>query len=138
MPADFMRFECQPGCTRCCERQGFVYLTEEDIGRLAAYLQMTSGEFERRYVYRTKNLRRLRVPRHAQCEFLAGGGCSVHAAKPTQCRSFPYWPELVESRQAWHKTGAWCPGIGRGELVNIEAARSVALEMRVAHPHLYR
>jgi len=138
MSADFMRFECQPGCTRCCEQQGFVYLTEDDIVRLAAYLKMAGGEFERRYVYRTKNLRRLRVPRHAQCEFLTSGGCSVHMAKPTQCRSFPYWPELVESRQAWHRTSRWCPGIGRGELVNIETARATAGEMRVAHPHLYQ
>ena len=134
----FMRFECQPGCTRCCEQQGFVYLTEEDLTRLAAYLGMTDAEFERRYVYRTKNLRRLRVPKHAQCEFLKGGGCGVHVAKPMQCRSFPYWPELVDDRKAWHKTGSWCPGIGKGELVNIEAARGLAQEMRVAHPHLYR
>ena len=91
-----------------------------------------------RYVYRTKNLRRLRVPKHAQCEFLEGGGCRVHAAKPMQCRSFPYWPELIDDRKAWHKTGSWCPGIGKGELVNIEAARGMAEEMRVAHPHLYR
>ena len=133
-----MRFQCQPGCTRCCEQQGFVYLTEEDLTRLAAYLGMTDAEFERRYVYRTKNLRRLRVPRHAQCEFLEAGGCRVHLAKPMQCRSFPYWPELIDDRKAWHKTGSWCPGIGKGELVNIEAAQGLAEEMRAAHPHLYR
>lgn len=133
-----MRFECQAGCTKCCEQQGFVYLTEDDIARLAAYLKMDAGDFEKRYVFRTKNLRRLRVPRHAQCEFLEGGGCSVHVAKPTQCRTFPFWPELVDHRRAWHKTAAWCPGIGRGELVNIENAQVVAGEMRDAHPHLYK
>ena len=132
-----MRFECQPGCTKCCEQQGFVYLTEDDILRLAAYLNTAVSDFERRYVYRTKNVRRLRVPRHAQCEFLAGGACSVHLAKPTQCSTFPYWPELIDSRQAWHKTGNWCPGIGKGELVNIENAQVSAEFMRVSHPHLY-
>jgi Fe-S-cluster containining protein len=98
---------------------------------------MDPAAFERRYVYRTKNTRRLRVPRHAQCEFLEGGGCSVHEAKPTQCRTFPYWPELLDSRRAWHKTGSWCPGIGQGELVNIENANAQAEVMRAAHPHLY-
>jgi Fe-S-cluster containining protein len=132
-----MRFACQPGCVRCCEQQGFVYLTEDDIVRLAAHLNLGTAEFEKRYVYRTKNVRRLRVPRYAQCEFLKDGGCSVHAAKPMQCRTFPFWPELLESRQAWHKTGKWCPGIGKGELVNIEAAESIAAEMRDAHPWLY-
>lgn len=133
-----MRFECQPGCTACCEKQGFVYLTEGDINRLADYLRLTAGVFEERYVFRTKNLRRLRVPSHAQCEFLAGGGCSVHAAKPTQCATFPYWPELLDSRKEWHKAGSLCPGIGKGELVNIEYANTEAERMRVAHPHLYR
>jgi Fe-S-cluster containining protein len=132
-----MRFECQSGCTKCCEQQGFVYLTEDDIARLAAYLNLAAADFELRYVFRTKNLRRLRVPRHAQCEFLVSGGCGVHEAKPTQCRTFPFWPELVGSRRAWHKTAAWCPGIGKGELVNIENANARAEAMRDAHPHLY-
>jgi Fe-S-cluster containining protein len=132
-----LRFQCQPGCTACCEKQGFVYLTEDDIIRLADYLSLTAEAFEARYVFRTKHLRRLRVPRHAQCEFLAGGGCSVHAAKPTQCATFPYWPELLDSRKEWHKAGSLCPGIGKGELINIEFANSEAERMRTAHPHLY-
>jgi hypothetical protein len=114
-----VRFECQPGCTTCCERPGFVYLTEEDIVRLAEYLKMDAPDFERRYVYRTRNIRRLRVPRYAQCPFLGEGGCSVHAAKPEQCGTFPYWPELLTGK-AWRAAAKWCPGIGKGELVHID------------------
>ncbi len=133
-----MRFECQSGCTNCCEQQGFVYLTEEDIPRLALYLGMKTPAFEERYVYRTKKQRRLRVPRHAQCEFLLDGGCSVHAAKPLQCRAFPYWPELVGKKREWEKAGTWCPGIGKGQLVNIQMARATAAEMKSAHAGLYQ
>ena len=132
-----MRFECQAGCTKCCEQQGFVYLTEDDIPRMAAYLAMTVAAFEQRYVYRTRLLRRLRVPRHAQCEFLKEGGCSVHPAKPLQCAAFPFWPELVGNKKNWRKTAEWCPGVDKGELVQIELARGVAADMRAAHPHLY-
>lgn len=132
-----MRFECQRGCTKCCEQQGFVYLTEDDIRRLAAFLEMTVAAFERRYVFRTKNLRRLRVPRHAQCEFLKDGGCSVHPAKPLQCAAFPFWPDLVGNKRNWRKTAEWCPGIDKGELVQIQIARTVARDMREAHPALY-
>lgn len=132
-----LRFECQTGCTKCCEEQGFVYLTEDDITRIAGFLSLTPADFEKRYVYRTKNLRRFRVPRYAQCSFLKDGGCSVHEVKPMQCRSFPYWPELLISRRAWHETGKRCPGIGKGELVNIEVACGIAHELRVAHPGLY-
>jgi uncharacterized protein len=132
-----LRFECQAGCTNCCEQQGFVYLTEEDLSRIAGFIGMTALDFERRYVYRTRNLRRLRVPRHSQCHFLRDGGCSIHAVKPVQCRIFPFWPELVDSKREWKKTAAWCPGIGKGELVQIESARARATEMRAAYPSMY-
>jgi uncharacterized protein len=132
-----LRFECQPGCTKCCEQQGFVYLTEDDIPRLAAFLKMSQAAFELRYVFRTRNLRRLRVPRHAQCEFLKDGGCSVHEAKPFQCAAFPFWPELVGNKRNWRKTGEWCPGIGKGDLVQIQIARVIARDMLDAHPALY-
>jgi len=133
-----MRFACQPGCTACCERKGFVYLTEEDIHRAAAFLGMTAALFEKRYVYRTRNLRRLRTPRGAQCRFLTAGGCSIHPAKPTQCRIYPFWPELTENSREWRKTGGWCPGIGKGDLIQIETIQSLAGEMRAAYPSMYK
>src|SRR5437867_1233956 len=101
--AEGLRFECQPGCTACCEQSGFVYLTEADLSRAAQFVGMSAADFERRYVYRTRHQMRLRVPRNVQCYFLRDGGCSIHTAKPTQCRLFPFWPELVESRREWHK-----------------------------------
>jgi len=132
-----LRFECQAGCTNCCRQHGFVYLTEADLARIAAHLGMTSQEFETRYVYRTRNLLRLRTPRGTRCRFLREDGCSIHAVKPTQCRIYPYWPELVESAREWHGAGSFCPGIGKGELVQIEAAQELAREMREAYPGLY-
>jgi Fe-S-cluster containining protein len=129
-----LRFECQPGCTACCEQKGFVNLTEADIPRAAQFLGMTPAAFERKYVFRTKNRRRLRVPRDSQCSFLRDGGCSIHPAKPTQCRVFPFWPELVESRQEWRKTARYCPGMGKGPLIQSEAAKELAAEMRAGYP----
>ena len=135
--AEALRFECQPGCTECCRQKGFVYLSDADIPRMAAYLGLTQDAFQRKFVYRTRNRARLRVPRDASCHFLLDGGCSIHEAKPTQCRIFPYWPELVESRREWRKTARYCPGIGKGPLIQIETARAQAAEMREAYPALY-
>ena len=88
--------------------------------------------FERQYVYRTRNRMRLRVPRDANCSFLKDDRCSIHPAKPTQCRIFPFWPELVESRREWRKTARYCPGMGKGPLIQIEAARQQAQEIAKA------
>jgi Fe-S-cluster containining protein len=134
---DGLRFECQPGCTACCEQKGFVYLTGDDVPRIAQFLGMTMAAFERKYIYRTRNRRRLRVPRDSQCSFLRDGGCSIHPAKPTQCRIFPFWPELLASRREWLKTAKYCPGMGKGPLIQISAAREQAQEMRTGYPEMY-
>jgi Fe-S-cluster containining protein len=132
-----LKFECQPGCTECCRQKGFVYLSEDDSRRAAEFLGLAAGEFEKKYVYRTRYRMRLRVPRESSCPFLLEGGCSIHPAKPTQCRTFPFWPELVESRREWRKTARYCPGIGKGPLIRIAEAKAQASEMREAHPAIY-
>lgn len=132
-----LRFECQRGCTNCCQQKGFVYITESDLVRIAAFLKLTAAEFERRFVYRTRHLLRLRMPRHSQCHFLREDGCSIHTVKPVQCRIFPFWPELVDDKREWRKTAQYCPGIGKGALVQIDAAKQDASEMRAAYPGMY-
>jgi uncharacterized protein len=132
-----LRFECQPGCTNCCNVQGFVYLTERDLRRAARFLRLTPDQFEAQYVYRTQHLLRLRKPKDSQCHFLREDGCSIHPAKPTQCRLFPFWPELVEDRAAWRMTALRCPGIGKGPLIQIGNAVETADEMRRAYPAMY-
>ena len=68
--------------------------------------------------------------------FLVEGGCGIHPAKPTQCRIFPFWPELVDHPRAWAKTARYCPGIGKGPLIQIKSARAQAEEMRAEHPEV--
>jgi Fe-S-cluster containining protein len=135
--AQGLRFECQRGCTECCRRRGFVYLTENDLLRAAEFLGMSPAAFEKRYVYRTRRLLRLRTPRDLRCHFLRDSGCSIHPVKPAQCRLFPFWAEMVENPREWRKAATWCPGIGKGPLVQIETARRDAAEMRESYPTLY-
>jgi uncharacterized protein len=162
-----LRFTCQPGCTNCCDQSGYVYLSEDDLKRAAKFVGMSAKAFEAKYVYRTRHQRRFRKPPHRQCPFLEAGGtgparpsqgaeliagspapgsvvplksgrCSIHPAKPTQCRTFPFWPELVEQRAAWNRTARYCPGIGKGELIQIGSAMEIAEEQRRAYPELYK
>ena len=133
-----LRFTCQPGCTNCCDQDGYVYLSEDDLKRAAKFVGMSAKKFEAKYVYRTRHQRRFRKPPDKQCPFLEHGGCSIHPAKPTQCRTFPFWPELVERRDAWNRTSRYCPGIGKGELIQIGSAMEIAEEQRRAYPELYK
>ncbi len=132
-----VRFSCVPGCVKCCDEPGFVYLTESDLKRAAALLGLTACQFERKYVYRTTHLLRLRKPRGKQCPFLGLAGCKIHKANPTQCRAFPFWPELIASKTEWSKAARRCPGIGRGSFVPLEAVQRIANEMREGYPTMY-
>jgi len=132
-----MRFECQPGCIRCCEQRGHVYVTRDDIVRLAAFLGLTRAEFRRRYLCGEAPLLRFRKQRHKQCPFLLADGCSVHPAKPLQCSSFPFWPEILGSTAERRNTAAYCPGLNRGPLVNLTLAREVSGQVQEAFPILY-
>jgi uncharacterized protein len=132
-----VRFTCQRGCINCCNMQGFVYLTESDLKRAAKFVGMTPRAFEKKYVYRTQFEMRFRKPRDKQCPFLLEDGCSIHPAKPTQCKTFPFWPELLEKPAEWRRTARYCPGIGKGPLIQIGTALEMAEKQRKAYPDMY-
>lgn len=36
------------------------------------------------------------------CVFLdQGGQCSIYAARPVQCKTYPFWPSMLTDSQAW-------------------------------------
>lgn len=105
--------------------------------RAARHLGISAREFEARYVYRTRHLLRLRKPRGSQCHFLTEHGCRLHPDKPTQCRLYPFWPELTDSPAAWRSAARECPGIGQGGLVPVEAVIRMSNQMRESYPEIY-
>ena len=123
--ADGLRFTCQPGCANCCVNHGdyaYVYLEPGDAERLAEHLGLTPAAFRRRYTEREGEFRVLRMDRPA-CPFLEGTRCGVYAARPTQCRTFPFWGTNLASPGAWRRLGRFCPGIDRGEVHPLRVIR---------------
>ncbi len=131
------RFECQKGCIRCCEAPGVVRLAEGDAENAAQHLGVGLAEFYTSYVMKAAGGMFLQPVDGTRCPFLLADGCAIHEAKPTQCRLYPFWPEIVETRYSWRRTVELCPGIGKGQLVQIEAAVERAQEMKRAFPETY-
>ena len=52
------------------------------------------------------------------CIFLGENGCSIYEGTPLQCRTYPFWPSIVESRGNWESEKNSCPGIGKGTVVD--------------------
>ena len=43
-------------------------------------------------------------------------GCKIYPVRPTQCRTFPFWPEIVKSPTSWKIAATECPGMNEGTL----------------------
>jgi Fe-S-cluster containining protein len=123
--AEGVRFACQPDCGKCCTRHGeydYVYLEGDDVERLAAHLALPVREFRARWTKKDDGHTILKMDGPA-CPFLSGTRCSVYAARPGQCGSFPFWRENLKTRASWDELGTFCPGVGAGELIPVALLR---------------
>lgn len=110
-----VRFECQ-GTGRCCVSRGaygYVYVTLEDRRRLARHLGLTTLQFTRRHCLKTDGHFHLKDFTDA-CVYLDGTRCRVYEARPTQCRTWPFWPENMRPKSWAKEVAAYCPGVGKG------------------------
>ena len=111
-----LRFSCQPGCGACCTNHGdyaYIYLEGGDLERIAAFSGLTPAKFKRRFTTTDDGHRILRMD-DQDCPFLAGSRCTIYAVRPTQCRTFPFWKENLDTPESWERLRRFCPGIDRG------------------------
>lgn len=137
-------FECT-GCGGCCVSHGehtHVYVNAGERRRLAEKLGMGLDNFEREFCTRDDEGHTVLrpVPHDAggssgsprtRCVFLdtASGGCRVYGARPTQCRTWPFWPEMLKSREVYRReVQSFCPGSCDGPLVGPRRIRLAAAE----------
>lgn len=116
---DGIRFECQ-GSGKCCTSHGeygFVYLTPEDRRRIAAHMGLSTSTFTRRHCEKSGGVWHLKESRsNPDCQFLKGKSCGIYEARPEQCRTWPFWPEVLQAKR-WKKDVAeFCPGVGKGRV----------------------
>jgi len=113
-----LRFQCQQS-GKCCVSHGeygFVYLTKEDRRNIAQVLGMKTAQFTKKYCTKTEGAFHLKDDGSPACVFLKNKQCQVYEARPTQCRTWPFWPETM-SPKSWKKDVVkFCPGVGKGRL----------------------
>lgn len=58
------------------------------------------------------------------CIFLKGKQCSVYEVRPTQCVTYPFWPQSVSSEADWKLESSRCPGISMYKRAEIDEFNS--------------
>lgn len=110
-----LKFKCTE-CGKCCTGpSGYVFVTEEEIEKMATLLKINSYLFKKKYTRLCNNqyalTERKNLSGEYDCVFLEGKKCKVYQARPKQCRSFPWWQDNLKSKESWELAAKECEGI---------------------------
>ena len=129
-----IKFECQ-GSSNCCVSRGsygFVYVSKKDIKRLSKYTNLYIKDFIHLYCDKTDGFIHFKEKlKNGNCQFLKNKRCDVYKARPTQCRTWPFWKENMNTKTWNNEIANFCPGVGKGEIIeqnNIN--KSLELDIR--------
>lgn len=130
-----LAFKCTL-CGNCCSgTSGTVRFTEPEAEAMARKLSVPLADFYADYTRKRGKgqtarveLKEVRGPdgRGWDCVFLdrttmpGKAICGLYQERPAQCKTWPFWPEILESPESWAeaKLGAeGCPGVGKGAVV---------------------
>jgi hypothetical protein len=118
---DGLAFTCTK-CGACCTgAPGYVWVSPEEIERLADFRGLSVREFSTRFVRKVGRRYSLIERPGGDCIFWdKTAGCTVYPARPVQCRTWPFGPENVESPEEWDRVRSVCPGSGNGRVYSVE------------------
>ena len=116
-------FNCQK-CSVCCRIDpGAVFLTKHDVDKISKNLCLNINEFLKEYCRGIdkgfKTMVSLKEKLNYDCIFW-DNGCTIYTFRPLQCRTYPFWPFIVESKERWEKEATRCKGINKKGSLSIE------------------
>jgi len=116
-----LRFSCKE-CGVCCSKEpGDIWVTEEEINKIAQYLKLSVEELTalclREDCCGNKSIRDL-PERNYDCVFqdTQTRRCKIYPVRPKQCAQFPFWKSMLEDETEWNFYARRCPGMNQGKL----------------------
>ena len=138
-----LSFSCTE-CGRCCKgrTQVFVNLSEAQI--LAEYTGRSLEQFIAQDTETIETPEGLRVSlrtkvnndNEKRCLFLdASNKCSVYEARPTQCRTYPFWPQNIMGEAEWTRESHRCEGISVSSSANRVPSATIMRNLIIHQVH---
>ncbi len=126
---DGLRFACTQ-CGNCCSGEpGYVWVTRDDIARIAAFRGQRPDDLSRRFVRRVGVRHSLTEKPNGDCVFLVRENgkaiCGIYPVRPLQCRTWPFWSENLRTPADWAATAQGCPGLNKGRLYSLNVVESL-------------
>lgn len=121
------KFTCTR-CGNCCRGTGYVYVSTDEVDRIAAQLELPTDDFLETYCETHRGHLVLKSQKNQDCIFLEDNLCRVHDVKPDQCRKWPFWRSVVETYSGFRHAKSYCEGLkefGYRDFVRVAAEEDV-------------
>ncbi len=122
--AQGLNFSCTQ-CGNCCTGgPGYVWISDQEVDRLAEHLKMTRAATIKKFCRTINGRLSLQEERDESgqypCVFLQADatgkrGCTIYPVRPLQCRTWPFWEGNLSAEKNWKLAGAKCPGLNKGK-----------------------
>ena len=126
-----LHFECVQ-CGQCCSGpgEGYIWLTKPEVEFIAVFLKISVEQLRQKYLKRV-GLRTSIIEEATtkDCVFLQDVDgerkCVIYPVRPNQCRTWPFWPDNLESPNKWNKAAVKCDGINHGKYYSFDEIEKI-------------
>ena len=90
------------------------------IRRFAKHFNLSIEHFKKKYCQTTDGYVHLTEKKslNGKCLFLKNYKCTVYESRPSQCRTWPFWNENMNTKIWNEDISVNCPGIGKGKKIS--------------------
>ncbi|MDD3462739.1 MAG: YkgJ family cysteine cluster protein [Sulfurospirillaceae bacterium] len=107
---------CKSCAGRCCTGEsGYIWVNNDEIEAITKFLNLEKSLFINEYLLKVRyrfTLKEFRYEGGYSCVFfdLENKKCTIYEARPTQCRTFPFWEHFKSNIK---EVETECPGVIR-------------------------
>ncbi|KAL6754634.1 hypothetical protein V8C86DRAFT_2696655 [Haematococcus lacustris] len=124
-------------CGKCCTGEGEVWVSSEELLRISEHLHLTPQAFQRRYTEKHSGCKGwhllLTKGEEQNCVFLQDKQCSIHAVRPRQCATYPWWPELMDPADWQREKDNICEGFDHPDAPVLDVGSAAAQLKQATH-----